>query len=1230
MQRLLRRLLNLQLGEGRKLIVLYGLGLVVATSLVWGKAIGRGLFLKRVGIEWLPLMFIFDGLLAFPVTVVYTSLVDRVSNARLMAAIFGGVGVVLLGGWGLLLLDEWGVTIPYVIAVYALFYVAERVLRALVAIHTWTLFNDYLDIRAAKRLFPILGSASRVAGTLGGAAVIGMANWLPAQHLILAWVAVLVVGIWLSSSIPRWLAADRQEPAPRSFDKVPTGHARGRSTRPAQSSVAAYWENLRGGFRFVSASSFLKVLAVGGLAMTVLIGLTDYQSQSVFDQSYGTAEELIGFYGKLDSLINLVALPVQMFLISRLVSWLGVAQVNLFYPLGSLVIYGALSIWPSLSTAMAGQFGTDTFRSSVQSPVDNMLYNAIPPAVKGRARAFIRGLLLPLATVGYGLVLLFIPEKGPLPYWVMGIGGFAALVQVAAAFLVRRRYTQALVTMLEEEDFSAYRLVGSELGAPDPATFQHLLRRLRASVDDAGDPGYALFLARIVAEVGGREAGARLVEVAETSGPPLRAGILEMLVEMDIADDTALALSRQLLAAEDSRLRRAALAVLERLMGADSPDLWPLAVPLLDDPDPDTRLPAIHLLVRCGDFFYLADAVRSLNELLGNQTDPAYRIAGLRALETVGDARMVRNLTRYLDDPDDRVRLQTALTIEALADPEAPEWAVSLIRETMARESADPVESVRLSALRTLGKMGTRKGRGDEAALEQLMAALADASELVREQAILQLIALGRAATPALEATLDDQQTPERTQQAAAVALGRVARDRIVSAGDAQRHIRRIQDLFEDILQRIYGDMRLIAALTELPVRPSPPKPAAGHRREDPAERSTAPRPALRPSAKRGLSGLDKLLGGSGRRRGFPAAPAPETPSPAEPSAELTTGLLHDGLRQRNERRLETAFRLLGATLREPPSTVEVIAHTLRHSPARSPTRASALEALESLTSPRLVRLVGQLTPLDQADVAELIATGQQEWDFEPLSSRQALEVVLTDQDRWLGAIGIVLAGQTTLIDAASLQQTWLPTWQADPDAAVQEAARYTARRLEMETEMEDTREMAGPIALSAVERAIFLKQIPFFAGMTVDQLHILADIAEEQYYDEGETIFAEGDPGETLCVIVSGRVGIERSPKRGRVQRLETLEARQHFGEQTIFDGAPHENRAVAVNPVHLLAILREPLLTLIRRSPDLSLSLVTVLSQRLRDADAKLAARTRVKPDQVMRLYDKLTEEE
>jgi CRP-like cAMP-binding protein/HEAT repeat protein len=1208
MQALLRKLLNLQPGEGRKLAVLYLLGFVVATSLVWGQSIGRALFLKHIGVEWLPLMFIFDALLTLLVTIVYTAFVDRVSNARLLAAIFGSVGIVLLAAWGLLFLDRQGVVIPYVILVYALFYLAERVLRALFGVHVWTLYNDYLDIRSAKRLFPILGSNSRTAGILSGAVLSLMTAFLPVENLILIWIAVLALGAWLALKVPRWLAADhpaaRPRPRPEAVAAAETGAA-----VESRSALAAYWANLSGGFRFVSASTFLKLLAIGAFAMTALLALIDYQVSRVLVQAYPSAERLAAFYGLLESVTNIVALPFQMFLLSRLISWLGVAQSNLIFPFGTLLVYAALSVWPSLGTAISGQVSRDVFRSSVQSPVDNMLYNAVPPRIKGRARAFVKGLLLPLANITIGLLLLPIRQTGTLPYWLLAIGGVMALIQVTSAFLVRRRYTQALVSMLEAEDFSSYRAAmlaptGWEQGVSDPATFQRLLKQLRASQDDDS----ILFLSRIVAEVGGRGVSALLVEVAEQANPAVQTGILEAMVESDVADGSADALSRRSLAAGEPRLRRAALAVQERLLGAANPDLWHLAAPLLDDPDPEARLPAILLLVRSGDFFYLSDAIRSLNELLDDDAHAYHRAAGLRALQAIGDTRLVRSLARYIDDPDDGVRLQAAQVIETLADPQAPGWAVALARDAVAHQLGDPVEGVRLCALHTLGKLG-----GAEA-LDPLLAALADPSELVRDRAEQGLALLGQAAVPALEGLLEDSQSSEQVLLASAAVLARMARDgsgrRSLDGGDAQHHIRRAETLFEDMLRRIYADARLIAALDEL-----------------------KPEPEL--AARAGLPGLDSLAAIGRRSRAFRQVPASRRPE--SPNGDLARSLLRDGLNQRNERRLRGAFRLLSATLRHPPSTIEVIVRNLQDPSAGIQARVNALEALESLTMPRLARLVGQATPAGVTPAADLVAAGRQEWNLEPLTPAHALESILAGPDRWLAAIAIVLAAQDCLLDADIFRSTWLPMWQADLDPAVCEAARYAARRLELETDMIDITPatasespgLGDGQALSAVERALFLRQVPFFAAMTVEQLRTLAGIAVEQYCDPGEAIYAGGDPGEAIYVVVSGRVGIECEPKQGRVQRLETLSSRQYFGERTIFDGAAHETRAVALDRLHLLSIRRDHLLALIRRAPDLSLSLVTVLSQRLREADAMLAARTRSRPDQVMRLYDKLTGE-
>jgi CRP-like cAMP-binding protein len=163
---------------------------------------------------------------------------------------------------------------------------------------------------------------------------------------------------------------------------------------------------------------------------------------------------------------------------------------------------------------------------------------------------------------------------------------------------------------------------------------------------------------------------------------------------------------------------------------------------------------------------------------------------------------------------------------------------------------------------------------------------------------------------------------------------------------------------------------------------------------------------------------------------------------------------------------------------------------------------------------------------------------------------------------------------------------------------------------------------------LSTVEKVIFLKEVSIFDEMPIAQLRSLAEIAEEVSYDSDDIIFHEGDPGGMLYVVVSGRVGLEHAAETGSgsVARLATLEARQHFGEMSIFDQAPRSASAIAVGQTLLLGIRREPLLALVEADPSMALDIIRVLSQRLREANEQLARKTKVAPRKLQKLYDEL----
>ncbi len=159
---------------------------------------------------------------------------------------------------------------------------------------------------------------------------------------------------------------------------------------------------------------------------------------------------------------------------------------------------------------------------------------------------------------------------------------------------------------------------------------------------------------------------------------------------------------------------------------------------------------------------------------------------------------------------------------------------------------------------------------------------------------------------------------------------------------------------------------------------------------------------------------------------------------------------------------------------------------------------------------------------------------------------------------------------------------------------------------------------------LSTIEKIIFLKQVPFFQGMTVEQLRVLANVCEEELFAADTRLYNEKDPGGVLSVVVSGRVGIEQEKRKGSFARLANIDAYSYFGEMNLFDNSVRTTSAVAIQDTLTLRLRREPLIALARQHPDLSLELINVLSQRLRETSDRVADLTKTRPRELHKLYD------
>jgi len=107
--------------------------------------------------------------------------------------------------------------------------------------------------------------------------------------------------------------------------------------------------------------------------------------------------------------------------------------------------------------------------------------------------------------------------------------------------------------------------------------------------------------------------------------------------------------------------------------------------------------------------------------------------------------------------------------------------------------------------------------------------------------------------------------------------------------------------------------------------------------------------------------------------------------------------------------------------------------------------------------------------------------------------------------------------------------------------------------------------------------------------------------------YSDGEIIFREGDVGEALYVIQSGKINITKKATSGELV-IATLRSGEIFGEMALFDRLPRSATARASGDARILTIDKKKLFSTISRDPTLVFKLLESMSQRTRRLDEEL----------------------
>jgi len=1248
-QRSINRLFNIKPDEWLQTSLLFLVTTLSNVGFTWGLMTAYAAFLQDqegAGLVSLPWILILISILSVIFISIYTLFVDQIADDILHNVIFGIEAIGIIFGLILLYLNYTSLAYPFL-------YLWGVSLIAVTDSHQTTYINSFFNTQEAKRLMPTIEAGYRFGGIIAGLTMPLLNNLFGnAEALIIIWLLIHLMMMGLVWFIPKILNKNNATP------HKPLAISSSTPTTPPHSLTA----NAREGFNYTIQSPYLRSVAMSTLLLAILMAILEYKSTEFLVKAYPSATELADFLAILVVLGNIFTIPMLLFGLGRLITRLGLGNVSLIFPMGNLAACLSLMIWPSWGTSSIAYFVRNDFRLALQSSIDGLLYNAISLKVKGRVRAFVSGLVGPIGSlIGGGLLLLFIFSH--YEWLMLPILGMLSLAYVGSMTIVRQLYGQAIVKMLELEDYSL--LMTHNTSQFNTIDFT-VLKSLETKLVESNDPQFTLFMASLISQIGGNGAITILIQAVKSAhDPETRAGLIELMIAAEMSGQEVTALYTDLLTDPQGKVREAALAGLNQLSNITDYALQNSAIGMLNDPEIEVRTQALLILAETDDFFTTPAIIAALNQIL-SQPDSAERARGVSVLGQAVYLRTAHNLsnvtkptyrlTTFLLDKDDQVRLQTALAIEQIATNKLAENLIELILQQVSAITNDPVERIRQAALIIFSRLNKRE------AIPILIAALMDISPEVRSTAVEEMVRMGKIIIPSIHGKLDSPQPDVRKM--AAIVLSRINKQEFGSLIAASithnllhiyRNISYIQALSgqlntmsiivlndtlkEENQQRLDEIFYLLTAVN--PAETIKLVADALKNRDvrvqanalEALETLTTPQTArLIGSLAAPNNPLENLLQLSEEMWGM------DCPTFSQLVKDLALNDHHNGwlraiiifaLGEMGSIDYNQVVDAPPKSARKPRRAMPNLLDAL-DSPHPSPLPGgegtaglpSPSERITELPSPK-ERITELPSPSER--ITELPSPSERITELPSPSGRITELPSPSERITELPSPSGRGAGGEGAFKSKAEIEAILDKAINDNNAEVRLAAESAKRFMARQNKPAKFAITGDTFMLSAIEKIIFLKKVPFFQGMTIDQLKTLSTVCEETLFPEDTRIFNEGDMGGTLYVVVNGKVAIEQAGQRkGSFARLATLESHAYFGETNLFDNSPHTTSAITIQDTLTLQLRREPLIILARRYPDMSLELIKVLSQRLREANAQVAGLTRTKPRELHKLFD------
>lgn len=631
------KLLGIHPNEWKRFLVFFHLNFILAVGITIGSAASLSLFIIRYGVEHLPVVFMLTSVFTLFVMAIYNNFMGRISNEKLFLIILGINAAAILVMWHF-------VRVGFS-PIYLLLYPGYSIITALSYNHTFVIVYDYFDARESKRLFPLIVSGVSLGGILGGFGVKALLKFTSTENLLLVWIVFMALTAAVVLSI-RVFGVEGVEKKPAGRKKSSLGF------------FAVFAHNFRAVMRF----PLVRVLILSTVTITIAFFIADFLSNKVFSQRFPVEADLTSFLGVFAGVSSLLGLILQVGVLPRLLARFGVAGTNFVYPGFMFAGLASLMVLPTLPSACLGYFNRKFLAYSVGEPVERLLYNALPPQMKGRASSFIKGYVLPLSTAAASLLILSVNSlfrgNERLAFIILsGIGFGVSLLNLYQRYVLKRLYASSLVSLVRERNIDLDALAEDwTKGAGDELEDIPVDEYLE-SKDEAL---YAMTL-EFVRAMGLNKYASKLKAVFPDKSLEMQMETLKTLAKVDGAGqaDFFLRLARE--AGSDVR----ALSI--QLLGdLRNDEILKEVLDFVHDADEKVQSAAITVVFQSGDKSHKAEAKKLLGSMLESESESEF-MRGVGILVDTGDRRHIEALAALLDGRGEIARKRV---IKAMCDLE--------------------------------------------------------------------------------------------------------------------------------------------------------------------------------------------------------------------------------------------------------------------------------------------------------------------------------------------------------------------------------------------------------------------------------------------------------------------------------------------------------------------------------------------------------------------------------